>query len=103
MRSLDFLELDNKLCLASWIAVGVVLKRECAERFADLVLAGVGRDFQVAVVISRGISFDHGGRSGLRRAQWSEATEPVRVFVVSDTRQTWPSSGPSGTVSLPVS
>lgn len=69
MSSLDLLELDDELCLTARIAVGVVLQGKRAEGFANLVLAGVGSDVQVRIVIPRSISFDHGGRSGLRRAR----------------------------------
>lgn len=57
--SLDFLELDNELRLAPWVAIGVVLQRKAAKGFPDLVFACVGRDFEIRIVVSCGISFDH--------------------------------------------
>jgi hypothetical protein len=67
--SLDLLKLYDKLLLTPRIAVRVVLQGKRAEGLADLILAGVWSDFEICVVISRSISFDHGGRSGLRRAR----------------------------------
>lgn len=103
MRSLDLLELNDEFGLTPWVAVGVVLQGERAEGFADLVLAGVGGDFQVCIVVSRGISFDHDGQCCVRRARSSETRDPEWVFVVSHTRQTQWLSCASVTVSLPVS
>jgi hypothetical protein len=61
MCRLDLLKLDDKLSLTPWVAVWVVLQREGAEGFADLALAGIGRHFEVRVVVPRGIGFGHGG------------------------------------------
>jgi hypothetical protein len=61
MCRLDLLELDDKLSLAPRVAVWVVLQREGAKGFADLALAGIGRHFEVRVVVPRGIGFGHGG------------------------------------------
>lgn len=57
--SLDLLELDDEFRLAAWIAVGVVLQRKASKGFPDLVLGCVGRDFEIRVVVSSGISFHH--------------------------------------------
>ena len=92
MSSLDLLELDDELSLTPWIAVRVVLQGECAESFTYLVLVGISSDLQVSVVISRSISFDHGGRSGMRCARWDEARESGWLYVVSSTRQPQPQS-----------
>ena len=87
MSSLDLLKLDDELSLPPRIAVRVVLQSERAEGLTYLVLVGGRSDLQVSVVISRSISFDHDGRSGMRRARWDVARGPVWVSVVSSTRQ----------------
>lgn len=64
MCCLDFLEADDEFGLAPRIAVGVILQRQCAEGLADLVLGGSGRHLEVGIVVSRGISLDHGCGGG---------------------------------------
>jgi hypothetical protein len=44
MRSLYLLELDDKLCLAPWIAIGMVFQRQLPESFPYLVLVCIGSD-----------------------------------------------------------
>jgi hypothetical protein len=49
---LDFLEANYEFGFAPRIAVWMVLQRKRAEGLADLVLAGVGRNLQVGIVVS---------------------------------------------------
>jgi len=65
VSSLNFLELNDEFGLTPRITVRVILQGKRAESLADLILAGGGSDLQVSVVISRSISFDHDGRSGV--------------------------------------
>lgn len=60
VRRLDFLELDYHLSLTSWVAIGMVLEREAAVCFPDLILGGVRRHLEVRIVVPRGVGFDHG-------------------------------------------
>lgn len=59
MGGLDLLELDDKVGLAPWIAIGVVLQSQSAERFTDLVLARIRRHLQVSIVVACRVGFDH--------------------------------------------
>jgi hypothetical protein len=59
--SLDLLKLDDKLGFASRIAIWVVLQRKGSKGLPDLVLACVGRYFEIRIVVSSGIGFGHGG------------------------------------------
>jgi hypothetical protein len=61
VRSLNLLKLHHELDFAPGVAIRVVLQRKRSEGLADLIFAGVRRNFQVGVVISRRIGFDHGG------------------------------------------
>lgn len=61
MGGLDFLKLHDKLGFASRVAIWVVLQRKRAEGFAYLILGRIRGNVQVRIVISRRISFDHGG------------------------------------------
>jgi hypothetical protein len=61
VRSLDLLELDNELGLMPGIAVGMILQSKSSESFADLAFGGIRGDFEICIVVSCRISFDHSG------------------------------------------
>ena len=60
VRGLDLLELSNPLLLLSGMPIGMALKRELAERFTDVVVAGGCGDAQVRVVIACRVYLRHG-------------------------------------------
>jgi hypothetical protein len=59
---LDLLEANNEFGFAPRVSIWVILQRQRPEGLANLVLAGVGGNLEVGIVVSRGIGFDnHGG------------------------------------------
>jgi hypothetical protein len=66
--SLYLLELDNKLGLAPWIAVRVVLESQLPKSLPYLILVCVGSDPEVLVVVPTGIHLGHGDGDGYEAA-----------------------------------